>query len=161
MPKDEDDEDPKVKDLLEGKSLEQVVDEVTRQQLERWFTLPSFTELAEQGKPPARVDEEMAEVQKRRAEALAAVDPALVARISYRVEENPETLRNFEQKIDVCVDPDIASFDLAQAERAASIAEPREVEISEELRDDLKECVPQALLRDLHRPETDFTKTFE
>ena len=47
------------------------------------------------------------------------------------------------------------------ADNVATFAEPREVEISDELKDDLKECTPQALLRDLHRPELDFEKTFE
>jgi hypothetical protein len=47
------------------------------------------------------------------------------------------------------------------AARAYSIAEPREVEIPEELRDDMKDVAPQALLRDLHRPETSFDKQFE
>ncbi|HEY0251644.1 MAG TPA: hypothetical protein VGC41_08960 [Kofleriaceae bacterium] len=47
------------------------------------------------------------------------------------------------------------------AERGHQLAEPREVEISEELRDDLKDCTPQALLRDLHRPKTMFEKSFE
>jgi len=52
-------------------------------------------------------------------------------------------------------------FDIDAVERQLQHAEPREVEISEELRDDLKECTPQALLRDLHRPELMFEKLFE
>ena len=42
-----------------------------------------------------------------------------------------------------------------------SLLEPREVEIPDELIDDLSERTPQALLRDLHRPEIEFVKTFE
>ena len=148
------DEDKRVKDLIT---------EATRADLERWFGLPSFTELAEQGKAvePAADDPEMVRVREQREKALAAVDPAFVASIVQRVETNPETLLELELTLDVHVDPDIALFDQAMADRAATIADPREVEISEELRDDLRECVPQALLRDLHRPETDFEKTFE
>jgi hypothetical protein len=44
---------------------------------------------------------------------------------------------------------------------ASKIGEPREVELSYLLYDDLKERVPQALLRDLHRPEEYFGKYYE
>jgi len=154
MAPDDEPEDKKVKDLVEA---------ATRAELERWFGLPSFTELAEQGKPaaPRPDDPEMIAVRERRDKALAAVDPALVERIRYRTEVVPETLLELELTLDVHVDPDIALFDQSMADRAATIGDPREVEISEELRDDLKECVPQALLRDLHRAEIDFDKTFE
>jgi hypothetical protein len=63
--------------------------------------------------------------------------------------------------IDVHVNPDVALLDQAMIDKQASIAEPREVEIPDELRDDLRNCTPQALLRDLHRPELFFDKTFE
>jgi hypothetical protein len=149
-----DPDDKKVKDLIE---------DATRAELERWFGLPSFTELAEQGKPaaPLQEDPEMVAVRERREKALAAVDPMLLDSIHYRTEVHPETLLKLELTLEVRADRDVALFDHAMVDRAAMIAEPREVEISEELRDDLKECVPQALLRDLHRPETDFEKTFE
>jgi len=153
--------DPKVKDLLGDKSLEQVVDETTRKELERWFGLPSFTELEDRGVPAEELDPEMAAVREQREKAMAAVDPALLAAIKFRTEDNPETLLELELTLDVRVDPDIARFDMTMAERASVINEPREVEISDELRDDLKECVPQALLRDLHRPETFFEKQLE
>src|SRR2546423_4836982 len=133
----------------DDKTVKQLIGEATRAELEKWFGLPSFSELAEQGAPPPPDDPEMIAVRERREQALAAVDPALVARILDRTEVRAETLLQLELTLDVRVDPDIALFDGSLAERAATIAEPREVEISEELRDDLKECVPQALLRDL------------
>jgi hypothetical protein len=160
MAPDDDSGDPKIRDLLGGQALEQVVDDATRKELEKWFGLPSFTELEERGEP-ALDDPEMVEVRERRAKALAAVDPALLERLLFWSEVNPETLLAFEQTIDVRIDPGIASFDESMAERAAVIGERREVEISEDLQDDLRECVPQALLRDLHRPETEFDKVFE
>ncbi|HTR52948.1 MAG TPA: hypothetical protein VMJ10_19675 [Kofleriaceae bacterium] len=150
-----------MKDLLGDKSLEQVVDEATRKQLESWFGLPSFTELVDRGVPPEELDPEMNAVRERRAKAIAAVDPALVADIKFRTEDNPETLLDLELTLDVVVDPDISRFDIGMAERAAVIAEPRQVEIPDQIYDDLKECVPQALLRDLHRPETYFDKQLE
>lgn len=147
-----DDDDKRVKDILDAGELAA---------LERWFGLPSFDQLAEQGKAAEEIDPEMAEVRRKRDAAMAAVDPALLARILFWIEENPETLRTFEALIDVRIAEDIALFDTTMVDKGFSIAEPREVEISEELRDDLKDCTPQALLRDLHRPETFFDKTFE
>jgi hypothetical protein len=153
MSETEDDKDPKVKDLI---------DAATRADLERWFGLPSFEQLADQGIAPAPPpeDEEMAAVRKRRAEAIAAVDPALLEAHRRRVEPRADLLR-FQASIDVRVDPNIARIDLAGIEQGHSIAEPREVEIPEPLRDDLRDCTPQAMLRDLHRLELDFEKQFE
>jgi hypothetical protein len=147
-----DDDDKRVKDLL---------DQATQADIERWFGLPSFQELAEQPPVESGEDPEVAAVREQRAKAIAAVDPKLVESIIHRVEERPEQLLEFEPIIDVHVDPSIALFDEKMADNVATFAEPREVEISEELKDDLKECTPQALLRDLHRPELDFEKTFE
>ena len=153
---------PDDQDDASEKTVKELISDATRAELEKWFGLPSFEQLAEEGKQPApSEDAEMVAVRERREKALAAIDPALVERIHYRTEVKPETLLELELTLDVHVDPDIALFDESMAARAATIAEPREVEISEDLRDDLKECVPQALLRDLHRPETDFDKTFE
>ena len=147
-----DDDDKRVKDLL---------DAATQAQLERWFGLPSFEQAAEAQPPPAADDPEMVAARERREKALAAVDPALLDRILFRIERNPETLLGFAATIDVLIDPEMAFFDEKMADNVMTIAEPREVEISDELKDDLKECTPQALLRDLHRPETEFDKTFE
>jgi hypothetical protein len=147
-----DDDDKRVKDLL---------DEGTQADLERWFGLPSFEQLAEQPPPAPAEDPEVAAVREQRAKAIAAVDANLLERIIDRIERRPQTLVRFEAIIDVHVDPEIAQFDEHMADNVATFADPREVEISDELKDDLKECTPQALLRDLHRPELDFEKTFE
>lgn len=146
-------DDPKVKDLI---------DAATRADLERWFNLPSFEQLADQGvKPePPPEDPAAAAVRKKRAEAVAAVDPALLEAHRRRVEP-PADLIKFKATIDVRVDPDIAMLDLAMIERQHAVAEPREVEIPQDVQDDLHDCTPQALLRDLHRAELTFDKMFE
>lgn len=147
------DDDKKVKDLI---------DAATRAELEKWFGLPSFTEVAEGAAQPAAPveDPDVVAVRERRERAIAAVDPAMLEAHRRRVEP-PDDLIKFKPVIDVHIDPEVALFDHGMVDRAASIAEPREVELSEQLLDDLKECTPQALLRDLHRPELDFEKTFE
>jgi len=146
-------EDKKVKDLL---------DAATRADLERWFNLPSFDQLADRGVTPAPPpeDPEVAAVRKRRAEAIAVVDPALVEAHRRRTDPRDDLIK-FRALIDVRIDPTIALLDLTMIERQHSVAEPREVELPQELQDDLGDCTPQALLRDLHRPEIDFEKLFE
>lgn len=158
-PDDPGDNDVRVKQLLDGKaSLDDVVDAATQAELQKWFQLPSFQEVAETQAP---VDAELEEARQRRAKATAAVDPALLERIHVRTEVQPQTLLRNTWHVAIHVDPTIAIFDEAMTERGHQIAEPREVEISDALKDDLKDCAPQALLRDLHRPELVFEKVFE
>ncbi len=161
MPPDQDD-DIKVKQLLAGEAtLNDLVNAATQRELEKWFALPSFDKVAE-GRDEARSqDPEMLVVIERRAKACAAVDPALLEAIHVRTEVEPATLLKHDYHVTLHVDPSIAQFDHAMAERAYQLAEPREVELSEELKDDLKECAPQALLRDLYRSEHVFEKVFE
>jgi hypothetical protein len=153
-------DDIKVKQLLDGgKSMADVVDLATQRELQKWFDLPSFEQV---GTPqPIAEDPELVEVRERRAKACAAVDPVLLELILMRTEVTPERLLHNTFHVDIHVDPSILQFDIDAAERQIQHAEPRDVEISEELKDDLKECTPQALLRDLHRPDLSFEKQFE
>jgi hypothetical protein len=157
-----DDKDPKVKELL-GRPLDQVVDELTAKELERWFGLPSFADVEEAAAqaPQAAEDPEIVAVRERRAQATAAVDPALLDAIHHRTHVAPETLIKFEAKVDVHVDAGIARVDLDMIDRRMTIAEPRELERPMDIEDELKDVSPQALLRDLYRPELEFDKTFE
>lgn len=148
----DDELDPKVKDFI---------DAATRAELERWFGLPSFAEVAEKAEAPPAEDPDVVKVREQREKAIAAVDPALLEALRVRFEEKSESLIKFQSQLRLRVDPDLPLFDYAMVERQAAIADPREVEIPEELRDDLRDCTPQAILRDLHRPEIDFDKTFE
>jgi len=149
-------------DNQEDKKVKDLIDAATRAELDRWFNLPSFDQLADRGVTPAPPpeDPEVAAVRKRRAEAIAAVDPALVEAHRRRTEPRDDLIK-FKAIIDVRIDPTIALLDLTMIERQHSVAEPREVELPQELQDDLRDCTPQALLRDLHRPEIDFEKLFE
>jgi len=156
---DDKDQDVRVKQLLEGKaSLDDVVDAATQAELMRWFERPSFQQVEEEARP---ADPELEEARERRAKAIAAVDPALLAWIHQRVETKTEALLPNRWDVELHADATIAKLDETMVDRGHQIAEPREVEISDELKDDLKECAPQALLRDLHRPEMFFEKTFE
>jgi hypothetical protein len=152
-----DDDDRKAKDLI---------DAGTQRDLERWFGLPSFTQLEEQGKTPqppsADIDPEVQAVIDRRNKALANVDPVFLEGIYARHDAKPEDIIVFEKTIDVRVaETNFGAIDDELVQRAGMIAEPREYELSEGLIDAMKECTPQAMLRDLHRPEKYFDKQLE
>jgi hypothetical protein len=90
----------------------------------------------------------------------AAIDPDLLGSLRHRIQRQ-DAIRSFRPALDVHVDPGIAVLDTAMVDRQFATAEPREVEIPMAMQDDLRECTPQALLRDLHRPELYFDKQFE
>lgn len=143
----------------EDKRVKSLIEDSTRADLERWFGLPSFEQVAEQQADPPE-DAGVAEQRRRAAEALAAVDPALLEDLLHRSLPADELLRS-RQVIELRIDPTMARFDQAMIDRQHLIAEPREVEIPQRLIDDLHESTPQALLRDLHRPEFTFSNTRE
>ena len=149
-----DNDDRKAKDILEGE-----LDPATHAELQRWFGLPSYQELEDKGIVPE--DPDVRAVRERREKAIAAVDPVMLEELRKRAAPREDILQFFTKAVELRVDPSIARVDMAMIERRSAVAEPREVEISEQLRDDLQDCTPQALLRDLHRPEIDFDKTFE
>ena len=142
----------------------EMIDDVTRAELERWFGLPSYTQVDEGDLPRGAVvapeDPEIVAVRERRERALAAIEPAMIDALTARAERRAAPTREV-PPLQLRVREDVAICDLAAIERQHLIAEPREVEIPVEMQDDLKECAPQALLRDMHRPELDFEKTFE
>lgn len=150
--------DPTVKDLLAGAPLEDVVDDATRRELERWFGMPSAEALEAEGKQPGpSTDPEILEVQKQREAALAAIDPALVAMLDGRAARcGSDAMLQFRPSLDVHIDPKVALFDLRMLERVSTVADPRDFERPQDIEDELKSCAPQALLRDLHRPDTYF-----
>lgn len=154
--------DPKVKELL-GRPLEDVVDEITAAELQKWFGLPSFAQLQERGVPVPQPEEDpdIVAVRERRAQAMAAVDPTLLDAIHHRTQVSPETLIKFEAKIDVHVNPAISRVDMDMVDRRMLSQEPRMVERPPDIEDELRDSTPQALLRDLHRVEVEFDKTFE
>lgn len=154
MPDNDDNDDKKVKDLL---------DAATQADLARWFGLPSFEQLAEQGvvpEPPPAEDPEIAERRKRQNEALAAVDPAWLDAFDRRIAAFRDVIKP-SRPLALVIDPEIARFDHSMLDQRSTVAEPREVERPGDLADALAERTPQALLRDLHRPELDFYKAFE
>lgn len=146
-----DDDDKRVKDMLGDASMAD---------LQRWFGLPSYTELEEKGKtaelPP---DDPYKEAREKRDKALSAVEPWFLAAIHQR-HEKPWTLLMYEQTIDVKLRLDMALFDDSMV-TARGAADPREMQRPEDIEDQMQDVTPQALLRDLHRVESFFEKQYE
>jgi len=105
---------PKVKDLLERdvtKPLNEVVDDATAAELEKWFGLPTYQQVEEGEVTLAQEDPEMAAVRERRAKAIAAVDPAMLEAHRRRTDAPLDDLLKFKATITLRVDPDLALFD--------------------------------------------------
>jgi hypothetical protein len=148
-------------DPTDDKKVKDLIDAGTRADLERWFGLPSFEQLADQGvkAPPPEDPEEVAQ-RKRLADALAAVNPAFVEAHRRRTTPPPDLVK-FTFAIEIRVNEQPLLLDQAMIDRQLAIAEPREYQRPDDLPDELKNCTPQALLRDLHRPELTFDKLFD
>ena len=73
-------------------TVKQLLDASTLAELERWFGLPSFQELADKGEPPPR-DPDLEAAREQRAKAIAAVDPELVEAHRRRVESGRASCR--------------------------------------------------------------------
>lgn len=158
---DDDDKDPKVKALVArdpSQPLDQLVDAATAAQLERWFGLPSFAqvEAGEVAAPPEPEVDEFAEVRERRAKLLAEVDQELVARIERR-HTPPEDLFKFTPDLEP-LEVTLTRFD--STAEGKGIADERWYERSDDIISALEENAPQALLRDLHRLETEFPRSW-
>jgi len=163
MSTDDDKRDPTVKQLLERsleQPLEELVDAATKAELEKWFGLPSFDQVEAGEAPGSTEDPDIIEVRERRQRAIAAVDPALLEAHRRRIEP-PDDLLKFREAITLRLDQTMPMIDLAMIDNRMSVAEPREVERPQDIEDHLAESTPQALLRDLHRPDLEFEKTFE
>jgi hypothetical protein len=154
--------DPNDNDKKVDQTVKELIDSATRAELARWFGLPSYEALAEQGvqpEPPPE-DPRFAERRKRQDTALAAIDPALVEAHRRRTEGLADTIKP-PADVTLHIDPSIMQLDMAMIAQRGAIAEPRDFQRPPDLEDALRDCTPQALLRDLHRPELYFSKDFQ
>jgi hypothetical protein len=136
------------------------------EQLSRWFGLPSFTEIAEDGTPPEAEDgvaafdgifasipgfyippEEIKKTLEARQRAAAAVEPAMIAHLERHLGTG-DALRIFRPDLELRIAPE--RFERRFVTHVAS--DVTEVPTPPWMAETLGENVPQALLRDLHRP---------
>lgn len=158
-----DDNDNNKNEKKVDQTVKELIDGATRVDLERWFGLPSYEALAEQGvhpEPPPE-DPKLAERRKRQDTALAAIDPALVEAHRRRTDGLAHAIRPVPE-VALHVDLSIVQLDTAMIAQRGAIAEPREVVRPRDIDDAVREdCTPQALLRDLHRPELYFSRELQ
>jgi hypothetical protein len=157
-----DDDDRRVKDLIAAaKAGDASIDPDTAADLARWFGLPSYQQVEEGEVKPKPKPEDPAVVARREQmeRATAGVDPVLCEALHHKW-DGAETLIKFQPAELAIVDPSISAFDPVLVARAEP-PEPRIIELPPDLYDDLKECTPQAVLRDLHRPPTEFQLLLE
>lgn len=156
---DDDPKDPKVKALVErdqSQPLDQFVDAATAAQLERWFGLPSFTQVEEGEVELQQEDPEVAAVRERRKRVASEIDPVLLAEIEQR-HIPPDDLIKFTATLEP-IDTTIGLVDTSYVDSSGTIAEERLYEQPEDIQEVLRENTPQALLRDLHRLEEDYDR---
>lgn len=154
---EDDHKDPKVKALVErdpSQPLDQFVDAATAAQLERWFGLPSFTQVEEGEVELVVEDPEVAAVRERRKRIAQEIDPVLLAAIEQRHIPRDDLIK-FTATIELR-DKTIALFDPSYMESRGAIADERIYDQPGDIQEALQENTPQALLRDLHRLEIDF-----
>ncbi len=166
--------DLRAKDVLtrsaaELEELERSLDPAVRAELESWFARPSAMVVEEQVEAEAApspglqlgfgdgMDAQLAAeaaARKKRVEAAAAV----IYPWMYDLLER-------HQRYDVrpivppapVLDTSILAVAIPGEEEMATIGEPREYGLSREIEAALADAAPQAVLRDLYRPETEFT----
>ena len=154
-------DEPRARDIAAAKStaeLEEKLAPETIAQLAAWFGLPSFQELEEQRAGEAVVESERdVEIREMEDKIAAVVDQALLARI--------ESWRGAgDTMFDEIIPPelhlvdDIRASDGAFADRLGVVAEERSIERPRWVDEELSDNTPQAVLRDLYRPETTFAK---
>ncbi len=153
-------DEPRARDLATTPAPEGTqhpMDPATIAQLASWFDLPSFDEVAEQQEAARAEAEEKTGVQKVlevRAKALANIEPAFMARLDgrraagARLPQIPPLEVRWERRV--------LAFDESQVPEAIDPDYLPEVYIPPQLVKDLKDCTPQAFLRDLHRPDKEF-----
>jgi hypothetical protein len=163
-PPDDPRDEPRARDIAAAKStadLEEKLAPETIAQLAAWFGLPSFQQLEEERAGQAVVESEH-DVERRelREKIDAAVDHALLARIeSWRGAGDAM----FDELVppELHIADDIRASDSGFADRLGVLGEGRTMEPPRWIEEELSDNTPQAVLRDLYRPETTFAKYLE
>ena len=113
---DDDPNDKRAKDVLASE-----LDAQTQADLQRWFGLPSFDKVAEQGGTTEEQDIELMLRQERQQKAIDAVDPALLEAHRRRTEP-ADNLLTFKATIELVIDPSIAKLDTTRIAAASAPA---------------------------------------
>lgn len=143
--------DHRASDVIAGRVPEEELDPATIAQLAAWFGAPLPAQEAGP-RPGFGEDPEIREVRERRQRAAALVDPEFLARFESKPAEAQALIRLPESLRLSIEERPLAKLDM-DAWNLALSPEIREHERPDDISDALQERTPQALLRDLHRPE--------
>jgi hypothetical protein len=157
-------DEPRAGDVARAKStadLEEKLDPATIAQLAAWFDLPSFAELEERRQAEdVPTDPVAARRQEVHARLAQEIDPTIVARMEVRKTAG-DALIHLPPPMEIRLGGDIRTAKPEQNDYMGVIGDPRELDLPMWLEDVFREQTPQAILRDLHRPELDYQLWFE
>lgn len=145
-------------DLVRAKTSDELagkLDPQTTAQLAAWFGLPSYTELAERGETGPKESEDDKYWRELRAKIADAVLPAMIERVASKV-TSADRLLQLRELAPMTTEVPVLLHDERFSDQVGMASEPRVLELSNEHLSDLNDCAPQAILRDLYRPEADF-----
>jgi hypothetical protein len=140
-------EEPTVRQLLDDPdTYREALDPTTLAELQRWFGLPSAMELPVEPEPQS-------DLSPRRRAAINNVDPGLLKYVQRVADRLPEMVEipNLDLHMDEAMTTGPEQFSAA-----GRLGEPPPYDLPNDIEFSLREVVPQALLRDLHRPEQYF-----
>ena len=161
MTPDDRDDEPRAIDVVRraaaSGSDDEALDPATIAQLAAWFApAPAAPP------PPRRVDEDDAERRaylEKLERACAAVEPAFLAWIG-KIEHAGDGLRQVPPPL-AAVDATLSAFDVSAWRLPGMDGEARTFPVPEDVEAAVHNSVPQAVLRDLHRPISHFALYLE
>lgn len=162
----DDDKELRAKDLVSKPraEIEQVVDAATLAELMSWFNRPNALDAPAPAAEESFEDREMREMRERRDAAAAHADPWLLAYIQ-RHETTPPPFKQLppiELKVDDSITLRLVRDELSRIERADPTEEERPYGVPRDIAELVeRHNAPQAILRDLFRPETQFDRRLE
>lgn len=155
----------------EIEAIEAALDPTARAELASWFARPSVAVVQEQVRaaPVAGLEafggdiDEVLEAQAAERRARVAALAAVIEPWFYeRFERHDRYARAFPELVPppAVLDPSIARLRIPSEDELATIGEPRDYVRSRDIDEALEEAAPQAVLRDLYRPVTEFGREF-
>jgi hypothetical protein len=154
------DDEPRAGDIARAKStadLDEKLDPQTVAQLAAWFGLPSFEQLEEQQRKAAEPPpDEFAAHNEMLARIEPLIEPGMIALLERHTGRGDRMLGDRLPPPMESMVRELAKFDPRLVDRVGSIAEPVEVRRPDWIDEAMAENTPQAILRDLHRPEDIF-----
>lgn len=149
-----DDNEPRAGAVIRGQADPEELDPALVEQLAAWFGSPAEEDanLSRQERAQIAFTKERKRIHEHVA---ASTDPGFLAKLEFWTQDADNNIR-LPEPPRMLLEMPITKFDLEVW--GLPTVELRQVERPAEITDSLQENVPQALLRDLHRPEIEFGK---